>query len=144
VKVQHQQERTALVKARASLECEHLAQEEAQGHLQRERAALEGAQATLKLRDAEITRLSEELVQEGVFYEELRQAGEEKDATILELRRMAKTARASLETERKQVEGELPFACLFLVDSICLGSAPNFCFLFMVFRPVQMAYNSSQ
>jgi hypothetical protein len=85
VKVQHQQERTALVEARAALERERLAQEEAQGHLQRERAALEGAQATLKLRDAEITHLSEELVQEGVFYEELRQAGEEKDATILEL-----------------------------------------------------------
>jgi hypothetical protein len=32
---------------------------------------LEEARATLKLRDAEITRLTGELVQEGVFYEEL-------------------------------------------------------------------------
>jgi hypothetical protein len=46
---------------------------------------LEEERATLKLRDEEITRLTGELVQEGVSYEELRQAGEEKDATILEL-----------------------------------------------------------
>jgi hypothetical protein len=39
-----------------------LAREEAQSQLQRERAALEEAQATLKLRDQEITRLSGELV----------------------------------------------------------------------------------
>jgi hypothetical protein len=62
-----------------------VAREEAQGQLQRERAALEEAQATLKLRDLEITRLSGELVQEGVSYEELRQADEEKDASIREL-----------------------------------------------------------
>jgi hypothetical protein len=43
-----------------------------QGQLQQEHAALEEARATLKLRDAEITRLTEELVQEGMSYEELR------------------------------------------------------------------------
>jgi hypothetical protein len=62
-----------------------LGPEEAQGQLQRKRAALEEAQATLKLRGLEITRLSGELVQEGVSYEELRQARDEKDAIILEL-----------------------------------------------------------
>jgi hypothetical protein len=56
-----------------------MAREEAQGQLQRERAALEEAQATLKLRDLEITQLSGKLVQEGVSYEEQWQAGEEKD-----------------------------------------------------------------
>jgi hypothetical protein len=56
-----------------------------QGHLQRERAALEKAQATDKLWDEVVTRLSGELVQEGVSYEDLRQASEEKDAVILEL-----------------------------------------------------------
>jgi hypothetical protein len=60
------------------------------------------AQATIKLRDEKITRLSGELVQEGVSYEELRQADEEKDAVILELQQTAATARASLESERKQ------------------------------------------
>jgi hypothetical protein len=66
-----------------------MAREEAQGQLQWERAALEEARATLKLRDQEITRLSGELVQEGMSYEELRQAGEEKDAAILDLQRVA-------------------------------------------------------
>jgi hypothetical protein len=42
-------------------------------------------------RDAEITWLTRELVQEGVSYEELWRAGEEKDATILELQRTAQT-----------------------------------------------------
>jgi hypothetical protein len=48
--------------------------------------AWEEVQATLKLRDLEITWLSGELVPEGVSYEELRQASEEKDASILEIR----------------------------------------------------------
>jgi hypothetical protein len=43
-----------------------------QGQLQWEHTALEKAHATLKLRDAEITWLTRELVQEGVSYEELR------------------------------------------------------------------------
>jgi multidrug resistance efflux pump len=68
---------------------------------------LEEAQATLKLLDLEITRLSGELVQEGVSYEELHQADEEKDAVILELQQAAATAHASLESVKKQVEGEL-------------------------------------
>jgi hypothetical protein len=70
---------------------------------------LEEAQATLKLQEQEITRLSGELVQEGVSYEELRQAGEEKDASILKLQQAAEAARAALETEKKQVQGELLF-----------------------------------
>jgi hypothetical protein len=49
-----------------------------------------------------------------VSYEELRQAGEEKDVVILELQQAAATARASLELEKELVEGELSllsFAC---------------------------------
>jgi hypothetical protein len=38
-------------------------------------------------------RLTEELVQEGVSYEDLRQASEEKDAAILELQQATTTAR---------------------------------------------------
>jgi hypothetical protein len=76
---------------------------------------------------------------------------------VLGLRQATEVARKALEAEKKKVEGELPFACLLLVGSTCLGSAPNFCFSFMVFRPadrpgnsttptqaVQTAYNSSQ
>jgi hypothetical protein len=84
------------------------------GQLQWERAALEKAQARIKLRDEEVTQLSGELVQEGVSYEDLGQASEEKDAIILELQQAAATARATLESVKKQVEGELlflPFIC---------------------------------
>jgi hypothetical protein len=49
-----------------------MARDEAQGLVQREHVALEEAHATLKLRDLEITRLSGELVQDGVSYEEPR------------------------------------------------------------------------
>jgi hypothetical protein len=56
---------------------------------------------TLKLRDAKITRLTGELVQEGVSYKELRQAGEGKGATILELQQVVETTRATLKTEKK-------------------------------------------
>jgi hypothetical protein len=72
-----------------------------QGHLERERDALEMAQATIKLRDEEITRLFGELVQESVSYKDLRQTSEEKDTVILELHEAAATARASLESEKK-------------------------------------------
>jgi hypothetical protein len=91
-----------------------------------------GGAGHAKLRDAEITRLTGELVQEGVSYEELWQAGEEKDATILELQRTTETARAVLEKE-KQVEGKLlfPFFACWLNSS---GSAPNLIHVF-TFRP---------
>jgi hypothetical protein len=94
---------------------------------------LEKVQATLKLRDAEITRLTGELIQEGVSYEELRQAGEEKDAMILKLQRSTETARAALETMKKHVEGKLLFL-LFVCRLNSLGSATNLIRIF-AFRP---------
>jgi hypothetical protein len=87
--------------------------EEARGRLQQERAALEGAQATLKQRDKEVLWLNGELTQDNVSHEDLHQSLEEQEATVLSLRQVAEDARASLETERKQVEGDLPFLCLF-------------------------------
>jgi hypothetical protein len=50
-----------------------MAREEAQGLLQQERAALEKAQATLKLQDEEVKRLNGELNQLSVSYEDQRQ-----------------------------------------------------------------------
>jgi chromosome segregation ATPase len=87
-----------------------MALEEAQGQLQRERAALEEARATLKLRDEEISRLDGELNQLSVSHEDLRQASEEKDAMILDLQQAAETARTALKSEKKQVEGESSFS----------------------------------
>jgi multidrug resistance efflux pump len=71
VESQLQHEWSTLNEAQATLQRERSAREEAQGQLQQVHAALEEARATLKLRDAEITRLIRELVQEGVSYEEL-------------------------------------------------------------------------
>jgi hypothetical protein len=86
-----------------------MARKEAQGQLQREHAALEKAQATLKLQDEDVMRLNRELAQLSVSYEDQRQAGKEKDATILNLQQAAEAARAALETEKKHVEGESLF-----------------------------------
>jgi hypothetical protein len=54
-----QQEQSTLKEAQAALNHERSAQEEAQGQLQWEHSALEEARATLKLRDSEITQLTE-------------------------------------------------------------------------------------
>jgi chromosome segregation ATPase len=91
-----------------------MALEEAQGQLQQERAALEEARATLKLRDEEISRLDGELNQLSVSHEDLHQAGKEKDAMILDLQQEAETARTTLESEKKQVEGESSFSAFRL------------------------------
>jgi hypothetical protein len=49
-----------------------MAREEVQGQLQQECATLEKAQATIKLRDEEVTRLNGELAQLSVSYEDQR------------------------------------------------------------------------
>jgi hypothetical protein len=86
-----------------------MVREEAQGQLQREHDTLEKAQETLKIRDEEVTVLNGELAQLSVSYEDQRQAGEEKDVTILDPQHAVESTRAALEREKKQVEGELPF-----------------------------------
>jgi hypothetical protein len=111
--------------------------------------------ATLKLRDAEITRLTGELVQEAVSFEELRNAGKDKDATILKLQRAAETAHAALEKEKKQVEGKSPLTSpCWSLGFVKIRSRLIF-FLFSSLRAalgtsatqaeaLQTAYNSSQ
>jgi hypothetical protein len=75
---------------------------------------LEEARATLKLQDEEISRLDRELNQLSVSHEELRQAGEEKDAAILDVQQAAETARTTLEVEKKYVEVELSLSAFRL------------------------------
>jgi hypothetical protein len=75
---------------------------------------LEEARATLKLQDEEISRLDRELNQLSVSHEELRQAGEEKDAAILDVQQAAETARTTLEVEKKCVEVELSLSAFRL------------------------------
>jgi hypothetical protein len=128
---QLQQGRTALDEAQAALERECIAREEAHGLLQQECVTLEKAQATLKVRDEAVTRLNGELSQLSVSYEDQRQAGEKKDATILDLQRAAETTRPSLETEKKQVEGESSFLSLiWWLGSFGIRSQLHLCFGF--------------
>jgi chromosome segregation ATPase len=131
---QLQEERVALFEARAALEQECLAQEEAQGQLQQECTTLEGAQATLRQRDDDVSRLNGALVQLSISHEDLRQSLEEQEATVRDLRREAEEARKALDSERKQVEGELRFRPFSFIDLVCSGSTPDLCFFVVGFQ----------
>jgi hypothetical protein len=86
-----------------------------------------------KLQDEEVSQLNGELAQLSVSYEDQRQVGEEKDASILELQQAAEDARAALETEKKQVQGELPFLPLTCwLDSFGIRSRSDLCHGFQV------------
>jgi capsule polysaccharide export protein KpsE/RkpR len=111
-----------------------LAQEEALGQLQQERTALEGAQAALKQREDEVSRLNGELVQISISHEDLRQSLEDKEATILDLQRQAEEARKSLEGEKKQVEGEFTSVRFFACRFVLWGFAPDFVFFVCAFQ----------
>jgi hypothetical protein len=68
-------------------------------------------------------------------YEDQRQASEEKDAAILDLQRAAETARAALDTEKKQVEGELFFPLFICWPNMFGDSLPaKFVLLFSGLR----------
>jgi myosin heavy subunit len=154
---QLQQERIALAESRAALERERLAREEAQGLLQQERAAHEGAQATLNQRDEEVSWLNGEMNQLSVSHEDLREAVEEQEGTILVLQQASETTRAALETEKKKVEGESPLSAFRLSAWFVWDLLPIFVFRLWFSglrttlgnsttqaQAVQMAYNSSQ
>jgi septal ring factor EnvC (AmiA/AmiB activator) len=111
-----------------------MAREEALGQLQQERAALEGAQATLKQQKDEVSWLNGELVQISISHEDLRQSLEEQEATVLNLHRQAEEACQSLEGEKKQVEGEFAFARFSLVDSLFWDSLPTLFFFVRSFQ----------
>jgi hypothetical protein len=73
-----------------------MAREEALGQLQQECAVLEGAQATLKQWEDEVSRFNGEPVQISISHEDLSQSLEEQEATVLNLQRQAEEARQSL------------------------------------------------
>jgi hypothetical protein len=135
VEGQLQQERAALVKARAALEQERLAREEALDRLQQERTVLKGAQATLKRREDEASKLNGELVQISVSLADARQSREEQEATVLSLQQANEDARQALEAEKKQVEGELRSAPFRSPLWFARDPLPIFVSLSLVFRP---------
>jgi capsule polysaccharide export protein KpsE/RkpR len=91
-----------------------LAWDEALGQLPQERATLEGAQATLKGREDEVSRLNRELVETCISLADARQSLEAQEATVLGLQQVAEDARQALEVEKKQVEGGLLSVCFSL------------------------------
>jgi hypothetical protein len=128
------------------------------GQLQQERAALEGARATLKHLKDEASKLNGELVQLSISHKDLCQSLEEQEATVHDLRREAEEAHKALEVEKKQVEGELVSVCFSARRFVFRGFFPNFHFLRLWLsglrtalgntttqvEAVQTAYNSSQ
>jgi hypothetical protein len=111
-----------------------LAREEALGRLQQKRAALEGAQATLKQREDEASKLNRELVQLSVSLADTRQSLEEQETTVLSLQQVAEDAHQALEAEKKQVEGELSSIRFLTCRFAFWGSTPNFPFLVRGFQ----------
>jgi phage-related minor tail protein len=95
-----------------------MAREEALGQLQRERAALEEARATLKKQEEDVSRLNGELVQISISHEDQRQSLEEQEASYLKLQREAEETRQSLEVEKKKAEGKFVFVWFSFVDSL--------------------------
>jgi septal ring factor EnvC (AmiA/AmiB activator) len=108
-----------------------LVREEVLGRLKQECTVLEGAQATLKRREDEASKLNEELVQLSVSLADARQSLEEQEDTVLNLQQAAEDARQALEAEKKQVKGELSSVRLIARRFALCGSAPNF-FPFLV------------
>jgi hypothetical protein len=131
---QLQRERAALVEAQAALEQGRMAREEALGQLQRERAALEEARATLQKQEEEVSCLNGELVQISISHEDQRQALEEQEASYLKLQREAKETRQSIEVEKKQVEGESVSIQFLFVDSFFWDPLPTSSFLVRGFQ----------
>jgi hypothetical protein len=111
-----------------------LAREEALGRLQQERTALEGAQAALKQREDEASKLKRELVQLSISHEDLRQSLEEQETTVRDLRREAEEACKAIEVEKKQVKGELVSVRFSLVDLSLEDSLPIFLFFVRDFQ----------
>jgi hypothetical protein len=91
--------------------------EEALGQLQRERATLEEARATLKKREEEVSCLNGELVQISISHEDQHWSLEEQKASFLKLQREAEETRQSLEVEKKHVEGKFAFVRFLFADS---------------------------
>jgi mannitol/fructose-specific phosphotransferase system IIA component len=81
-KGQLQQERAALLVARAALEREH--------------ATLEGARASLKEREDEVSKLDGELIALSISHEDQRQTLEEQSATVVSLQQAVEGGRQAL------------------------------------------------
>jgi capsule polysaccharide export protein KpsE/RkpR len=90
---------------------------------------------TLKQRDDDVSRLNGELVQLNISHKDMRQSLEEQEAMVCDLRREAEEARKALDSERKQVEGELRSTPFRSPIWLARDPLPTFVSLSLVFRP---------
>jgi chromosome segregation ATPase len=110
---QLQQERAARQEAEGQLQQERAALADARSALERERTARETAQKSLEERDAEVSRLDEELIALSISNTDQQRSLEEQGATIVSLQQAVEAERRTLEVEKKQVEGRSTLHFLF-------------------------------
>jgi uncharacterized coiled-coil protein SlyX len=70
-------------------------------------------QKSLEERDADVSKLEDELVALSITSADQEMALKEQSATVVSLQQVVKAERRALEVEKKQVEGRLPFRLLF-------------------------------
>jgi chromosome segregation ATPase len=113
VEEQLRQERAARQEAEGQLQQEQTALADVQSALEQERTAREAVQKSLDERDADVSKLEGELVALSITSADQEMALKEQSATVVALQQAVEVERRTLEVERKQVEGRLPFCPLF-------------------------------
>jgi hypothetical protein len=112
---QLRQERAARQEAEGQLQQERAALVDARTAFEREHAALERAEASLKEREDEVSKLDWELIALSISNEDQHWTLEEQSAMVVSLQQVVEGGRQALEVERKQVGGELPFRSFVLL-----------------------------
>jgi DNA repair exonuclease SbcCD ATPase subunit len=112
---QLRQERAAHQEAEGLLQQQRAALIDARSALKREHAALERAQTSQKEREAEVSKLNEELITLSISNADQLWTLEEQSTTVVSLQQAVENGRQALEGERKQVEGESPLRSFVLL-----------------------------
>jgi hypothetical protein len=81
--------------------------------LEQERTAREVAQKSLDERDADVSRLDDELIALSIVNADQELSLKEQGATVISLQQAVEAERRALEVEKKQVESRSLFRLLF-------------------------------
>jgi chromosome segregation ATPase len=110
---QLRQERAARQEAEGQLQQERASLADAWSALEREHAALEEVRTLLKEREANVSKLDEELIALSISNADQQRSLKEQSATVVSLQQVVEAERRALEVEKKQVEGESPLRFSF-------------------------------
>jgi chromosome segregation ATPase len=108
-----QQERTARQGAEGRLQQEQAALADARTALEQERVAREAAQKSLEERNTTFSKVEDEALMLSITNTNQELALQEQGETVKRLELTVEAVRRDFETERRQVEGELPLDSLF-------------------------------